>query len=57
MFMQQRNVSQKVREKTTNPTGMKVDLNNNHNELTTARNLADVAPSIDNNTALKKTKC
>ena len=31
------------------------DLNNKHNELTTARNLADVASSIENNTALKKT--
>ena len=31
------------------------DLNNKHNELTTARNLADVAPSIENNTALKQT--
>ena len=30
-------------------------LNNKHNELTTARNLADVAPSIENNTALKQT--
>ena len=30
------------------------DLNNKHNELTTARNLADVAPSIENNTALKQ---
>ena len=28
------------------------DLNNKHNELTTARTLADVAPSIENNTAL-----
>ena len=27
------------------------DLNNKHNELTTARNLADVAPSIEKNTA------
>ena len=31
------------------------DLNNKHDELTTARNLADVAPSIENNTALKQT--
>ena len=31
------------------------DLNNKHNELTNARNLADVAPSIGNNTALKQT--
>ena len=31
------------------------DLNNKHNELTTAENLADVAPSIENNTALKQT--
>ena len=31
------------------------DLNNKHNELTTARNIADVAPSIEYNTALKKT--
>ena len=31
------------------------DLNNKHNQLTTARNLADVAPSIENNTALKQT--
>ena len=31
------------------------DLNNTHNELTTARNLPDVAPSIENNTALKQT--
>ena len=30
------------------------DLNSKHNELTTARNLADVAPSIENNTALKQ---
>ena len=30
------------------------DLHNKHNELTTARNLADVAPSIENNTALKQ---
>ena len=30
------------------------DLNNKHNELTTARNLPDVAPSIENNTALKQ---
>ena len=30
------------------------DLNNKHDELTTARNLADVAPSIENNTALKQ---
>ena len=30
------------------------DLNNRHDELTTARNLADVAPSIENNTALKQ---
>ena len=30
------------------------DLNNKHNELTTARNLADVAPSIENNTELKQ---
>ena len=30
-------------------------LNNKHNELTTTRNLADVAPSIENNTALKHT--
>ena len=30
------------------------DLNNKHNELTAARNLADVAPSIENNTALKQ---
>ena len=29
-------------------------MNNKHNELTTARNLADVAPSIENNTALKQ---
>ena len=27
------------------------DLNNKHNELTTAGNLAHVAPSIENNTA------
>ena len=31
------------------------DLNNKHNELTTARNLADVAPSFENNTELKQT--
>ena len=31
------------------------DMNNKHNELTTARNLADVAPSIENNAALKQT--
>ena len=31
------------------------DLNNKLNELTTARNLADVAPSIENNTALNQT--
>ena len=31
------------------------DLNNKHNELTTATNLADVSPSIENNTALKQT--
>ena len=31
------------------------DLYNTHNELTTERNIADVAPSIENNTALKKT--
>ena len=31
------------------------DLNDKHNELPTARNLADVAPSIENNTALKQT--
>ena len=30
------------------------DLNNKHDELTTARNIADVAPSIENNTALKQ---
>ena len=30
------------------------DLNNKHDELTTARNLADVVPSIENNTALKQ---
>ena len=30
------------------------DLNNKHNELTTTRNLAAVAPSIENNTALKQ---
>ena len=30
------------------------DLNNKHNELTTARNLTDVASSIENNTALKQ---
>ena len=30
------------------------DVNNKHNELTTTRNLADVAPSIENNTALKQ---
>ena len=30
------------------------DLNNKHDELTTARNLADVAPSIENNTELKQ---
>ena len=30
------------------------DLNNKHNELITARNHADVAPSIENNTALKQ---
>ena len=29
-------------------------MNNEHIELTTARNLADVAPSIVNNTALKQ---
>ena len=29
------------------------DLNNKHNELTKARNLGDVTPSIENNTALK----
>ena len=29
------------------------DLNNKHNERTIARNLADVAPSIENNTSLK----
>ena len=31
------------------------DPNNKHNELTTARNLADVTPSIENNTAIKQT--
>ena len=31
------------------------DLNNKYNELTTAINLADVAPSIENNTSLKQT--
>ena len=31
------------------------DLNNKHNKLTKARNLADVALSIENNTALKQT--
>ena len=31
------------------------DLNNKHNELTTARNLADVAPFIETITALKQT--
>ena len=31
------------------------DLNNKHNELTTARNLADIAPYIENNTTLKQT--
>ena len=31
------------------------DLNNKHNGLTTARNIADIAPSIENNTALKQT--
>ena len=31
------------------------DLNNKHNELTKARNLAGVAPSIENNIALKQT--
>ena len=31
------------------------DLNNKHNKLTTARNLADVAPFIENNTELKQT--
>ena len=31
------------------------DLNSKHNELTTTRNLADVAPSIENNTVLKQT--
>ena len=30
------------------------DLNKKHNELTKARNLSDVAPSIENNTALKQ---
>ena len=30
------------------------DLNNTHDELTTARNLADVTPSIENNTTLKQ---
>ena len=30
------------------------DLNNKHTELTTSRNLAGVAPSIENNTALKQ---
>ena len=30
-------------------------MNNKHNELTTARNFADVAPSIEKNTALKQT--
>ena len=30
------------------------DLNNIHNELTTSRNLADVAPSFENNTSLKQ---
>ena len=30
------------------------DLNNKHNELTTARNLADVAPSIENNATLQQ---
>ena len=44
-----------MREKTTNHTPYwNEDLNNKHNELTTARNLADVAPSIENNTALKQ---
>ena len=31
------------------------DLDNKHNELTKARHLSDVAPSIENNTALKQT--
>ena len=31
------------------------NLNNKYNELTIARNHADVAPSIENNTALKQT--
>ena len=31
------------------------DLNNKHNELTKTRNLTDVTPSIENNTALKQT--
>ena len=31
------------------------DLNNKHNEGTTSRNLAEIAPSIENNTALKQT--
>ena len=31
------------------------DMNNKHNELTTAINIADVAPAIKNNTTLKQT--
>ena len=53
-FRHQRNVSQKVREKDYKPY-CNEDLNNKHNELTKARNLADVAPSIENNTTLKQT--
>ena len=30
-------------------------MNHKHNQLTTARNLADVAPYIENNTVLKQT--
>ena len=33
------------------------DLNNKHNELTTARNLANLAPSIENITTLKQNQC
>ena len=53
-FRQQRNVFQKAREKDYKPYWNE-DLNNKHNELTTTRNLVDVAPSIEHNTALKQT--
>ena len=49
---QPRNVSQKNARKDYTPYWNE-DLNNKHNELT-ARNLADVAASIENTTELKQ---